>query len=487
MFIKAVARPGAVLFEMRQGPFERDPVCGLRVGDEPSRLVFACEAAGFPLQSLKTDGQVFGAPDERWRHLALVYEAGSHTLTHYVDGCLLDTVTLPGPMKAFAVTGENNLSIGTDIGGWHALPALFDEMRFSETVRYRGAFTPPSSFAPRLDGLVLGPGPHLFLDDSLIAESQSLERVTHQPERLPEPVIPQRTVHDGWEQQAGGATFLYYPDEKKFRAWMSVKNLGLPEKELYATTCWESEDGIHWAAPDLGLFEVGGTTHHNMVMTAGRHNFRFHSDSVIDEGPGTANPERRFKLAYFPFDFYQDNRGMNVAFSPDGIHWTPYESNPVLRHWDIMKGYPDAPTSVADINDVYYEKDVGLYVLAYKTYALPYENPMAAEQRTPRWREVNDVVSGYRRLTGLATSRDFTHWDNLQRVMAPDGKGVAELQFYAMNICKRGDLYIGHVRCLDDQADEDGIGWMELATSRDLYHWTRHRDVFFGRNPDPES
>ena len=81
-----------------------------------------------------------------------------------------------------------------DIGGWHALPALFDEMRFSETGRYRGAFTPPSSFAPRLDGLVLGPGPHLFIDDSLIAESQGLERVTHQPDRLPEPVIRQRQL-----------------------------------------------------------------------------------------------------------------------------------------------------------------------------------------------------------------------------------------------------------------------------------------------------
>jgi len=178
---------------------------------------------------------------------------------------------------------------------------------------------------------------------------------------------------------------------------------------------------------------------------------------------------------------------VTVAFSPDGIHWTPYDGNPVLRHWDIMKGYPDAPTTVADINDVFYERDLGLYVLAYKTYALPYENPLAAAQRTPRWREVNDVVPGYRRLTGLATSRDFVQWDNLQRVLVPDEQDVAELQFYAMNICKRGNLYIGHVRCLDDQADEDGIGWMELATSRDLYHWTRHRDVFFGRNPDPKS
>lgn len=243
----------------------------------------------------------------------------------------------------------------------------------------------------------------------------------------------------------------------------------LPESAHPPTTAlWLFDEPLD--APQRSLLE--DWSHHGYHLTL---------------GPGAANPEHQFKLAYFPFDFWQDNRGMNVAFSPDGIHWMPYEGNPVLRHWDIMKGYPDAPTSVADINDIYWGKDLGLYVQTYKTYALPYENPMAADQRTPRWREVNDVVSGYRRIAGLATSRDFIHWENLQRVMVPDEKDVAELQFYAMSICRRGDLYIGHVRCLDDQAEEDGIGWMELATSRDLYHRTRHRDVFFKRNPAPDT
>lgn len=483
--LKAAARPGDIIFELRRGPFDKGPKCGLAAGETPAELVFVCEAAGIERQTLKTNADVLRGADDSWHHLAITYESSLRRLTHWVDGKKLDSVVLASPLKSFASNGENNLAIGADINGWHAFPAFFDEMRVSKTVVYRGDFAPPASFAPAAEPIALGPGPRLFIDDALIDKSENLKRVTHQPKRLPEPILRQRKIRDGWEQQWGSLSVEYDSSRRIYRLWANVKNVGFEEPDFYATTYWESDDGVHWREPELGVIEFGGSRKHNVIMTGRTHNIRFHV-GILDEGPDAADPSRRYKIAYFPLDWRQDHtNGLNVGFSADGIHWKAYEGNPVLRHWDVTEGRPGCAVSVADINDIFFDKDRKLYVQTYKTYALPGEYPMAAGKRDGRWREINDKVPGYRRIIGLCTSEDFVHWTNLQRVMMPDDLDTPELQFYSMSLIKRGDLYIGHVRCLDDQAEADGTGWMELATSRDLYHWTRHRDVFFDRNRKP--
>jgi hypothetical protein len=482
--MKAAARAGDVIFEIRQGPFDEGPRTALAVGSKAGELLFICQSAGIAGQLLSSDGDVFGAKTANWHHVALTYQAGEHRLTHWIDGRKRDSVVLPAALQTLKPTGENNLTVGGDVNGWHPLPAIIDEARFSKGVIYREDFAPPESLAPRRGAIALGPGPHLFIDETLIERAQNLKRTTHQPQRLPDPIIREREIRPGWVRQCGGNTVMYDADAKRFRMWMCVKNQGFEEADFYAMTYWESSDGVRWREPELGVIEFDSHRRHNILMTGRTHNLRFHSDSVLDEGASAVDPQRRYKVGYFPLDWRQDRtNGMNVAFSPDGIHWTAYEKNPVLRHPDVEQGHAGAGLSVADINDMFYDEQRKLYVQTYKTYALPHEYPMAAPRRDARWREINDKVPGYRRIIGMCTSPDFVHWTNHQRIMVPDDRDTPELQFYAMSIIKRGDLYVAHVRCLDDQAEEDGTGWMELATSRDLYHWTRHRDVFFDRNP----
>ncbi|MBI4578130.1 MAG: hypothetical protein HY718_00415 [Planctomycetes bacterium] len=483
--MKAAARSGDVLFEMRGGPWDRGPSFGLAIGDTPGELLFTCEPSGIR-QTLATRPGVWAAGDQAWHHVALAYASSDRRLMHWVDGELRANVVLPTSLKPLPATGENSLSVGADVSGWHPLPAWFDEMRVSTALVYEGTFKPPSSFGPPKEPLDLGPGPHLLIDDSLIAESSHLSRTTHAAQRLADPVIREREIRPGWTQQCGGFSVRYDPPSGMFRIWMCVKNLGFEEPDYYASTYWESSDGLHWRAPELGVLEFDGRRNHNIIMTGRTHNLRFHSDGLIDDGLDAPDPAKRYRIGYFPLDWRQDHtRGFNVAFSPDGIHWTPFEGNPVMRHWDVMDGHPGAGLSVADVNDLFYDEQRRVYVQTYKTYALPNEYPLSPQHLTDRWREVNDVVRGYRRLIGLCTSEDFIHWTHHQRIVVPDDADAPELQFYSFTIVKRGDLYVGHVRCLDDQAGKggDGVGWMELATSRDLYHWTRHRDVFFDRNP----
>ena len=88
--------------------------------------------------------------------------------------------------------------------------------------------------------LEIGVGPQLFLDDYLIERTEGLEREVRQPERLPDPVLDSKRF--GVTQPY--LTALRDPDTRRFRMWY---NRG--------PAIWhaESEDGIHWSEPRVGL------------------------------------------------------------------------------------------------------------------------------------------------------------------------------------------------------------------------------------------
>jgi hypothetical protein len=67
----------------------------------------------------------------------------------------------------------------------------------------------------------------------------------------------------------------------------------------------------------------------------------------------------------------------------------------------------------------------------------------------------------------------------------PDAQDAPTLEFYGMPcVIRRGDLFIGFLPCLIDDAPPDGIGWTELAVSRDGDHWRRIRHPFLQRSTD---
>ncbi|MHB8972954.1 MAG: hypothetical protein ACYC3X_08565 [Pirellulaceae bacterium] len=85
----------------------------------------------------------------------------------------------------------------------------------------------------------------------------------------------------------------------------------------------ESADGLHWTKPDLGLFELAGTTHNNVVLANAApvtHNFC----PLLDTRPGVP-PEQRFKALGGTME-----SGLVAHVSPDGIHWQRLVEQPVL-------------------------------------------------------------------------------------------------------------------------------------------------------------
>jgi hypothetical protein len=201
----------------------------------------------------------------------------------------------------------------------------------------------PAFITPDSEPIVLNRGPHLFIDDFLIAEHSGITRRVMNPERLPDPVLT--SARFGTTQPYLG--LLRDPDSGRLRLWYNHGN------QIWYT---ESTDGIAWGEPRIAwdLERCFGVT-------------------VIDDRGRDPDPQRRFKLANWRATWENkpgDDSGMFVGFSPDGFNWSGSSANPVLRTWP--EG-PDKPLKhgVGDIIDAFYDPVHKLYGCAVKVHAIP--------------------------------------------------------------------------------------------------------------------
>jgi hypothetical protein len=296
-------------------------------------------------------------------------------------------------------------------------------------------------------GALLSVGPHLFIDDYLIASRSGFERRLEHPTRMPEPVVT------GAEDKnfQPYVSVVHDPQTKRFRMWY-----GIPAEDQKSSRSYlayiESADGIHWNRPHRVLSDPGG-----MQVRFGA--------SVIDDGPEFPDPSQRYKFAWNFGDFSTPS-GMMVATSPDGYAWTPVSAKPpVLVH-------------THDINNIYHDPIRKNY-LATVNMLLP----------EPGWTEAQGA-KGNRRRTFQSTSDDLVNWTKPHEVIPPDAHDQGDFQYYAMSgYLARGPLLIGLIKVLRDDLPAEtngevrGIGYTALAWTHDGVHWQRERQPFLDRNP----
>jgi hypothetical protein len=177
-------------------------------------------------------------------------------------------------------------------------------------------------------GLDIGSQRELFVDDWLIERVQGVERKMHRPE--PREVV---IVCDApWEGNTS-AYFTLLADGERFR--MYYRGSHFDEKTKKAThpefTCYaESQDGIHWDKPKLGLFAFNGSKDNNIVWAgADTHNFTPFKDS----NPACA-ADARYK-ALGGGSVRWGGKGLQAYKSPDGIHWSPMRDQGVMTNGDF--------------------------------------------------------------------------------------------------------------------------------------------------------
>ncbi|MCX7424698.1 MAG: hypothetical protein NTW96_03575 [Planctomycetia bacterium] len=304
----------------------------------------------------------------------------------------------------------------------------------------------------------------LFLDDYLIASSQNVTRVIHPATKHPDdPVL---APSEPWE---GNAAILYgsvLADEGRYRMWYLTGG-GV----AYA----ESDDGIRWRKPPLGVVKKDGRDTNLVVLrdappdTQGAMPLLYENFGVLRDDRDL-EASRRYKLGFLSIqrdydgpmrDPYHGNqrRGLGVAVSPDGIHWR------LENNW-ATQATCDGPTHWM------FDPAGGRYVLYGRTkYALP---EVAAAAADKPW------LNFWGRSVIRTESEDFVHWketkpDSGELVLTPDTRDPVGSEIYSMMVFPYEGVYIGLVQMFHKERDTCRLE-IELAVSRDTVHFTRVGD-----------
>jgi len=109
----------------------------------------------------------------------------------------------------------------------------------------------------------------------------------------------------------------------------------------------ESDDGIRWTRPELGLFEAGGSTANNIVwMGEGDDERGTHGFAPFKDTNPECKPDARYKAV--GAGRFAKKGGLFALASPDGVHWSMLQEEPVitegafdsqnLAFWDPVRG-----------------------------------------------------------------------------------------------------------------------------------------------------
>ena len=269
--------------------------------------------------------------------------------------------------------------------------------------------TSPDSTTP----IDIGSRLELLVDDHLIAQLGGGAEL-----RLNRPVPQEIALRTDapWEGNACGG-FTVFEDDGLYRMYYrgqqfdcSGNCLTLPHGK---NICYaESQDGIDWVKPELGLVEFDGSTRNNIIIDGGEIlNGLF---SPFKDTNPACRPEERYKsLALMERG---DARGLWAFSSPDGIHWKEMSDGPVLTF---------GPFDTQNL--AFWDGARGEYRSYQRNeFRLPQtgEEPYGAH---PAGREQNggkaDVRgSRYGRDILTATSSDYIHWTEQVYVSYSEGR-----------------------------------------------------------------
>ncbi len=166
----------------------------------------------------------------------------------------------------------------------------------------------------------IGSNLELFVDHHIIERLDGAALRLHHP-------TPREAVlkFDAPWEGAGCGYVTIILDGGKYRLYYRGLPANNADGSPAESTCYaESDDGIHFTKPNLGLFEVNGTRNNNVILSGFEplsHNFA----PFLDSNP-TAKPDERYKA----LAGISQNGGLVPFVSPDGIHWRKLRETPVI-------------------------------------------------------------------------------------------------------------------------------------------------------------
>lgn len=279
-----------------------------------------------------------------------------------------------------------------------------------------------------------------FLDNLLIADSHRVERVWHQPRKYPEPVL--RAEHP-WEYNCPVLYGTVLRRDGLFRMWYVAWTLTMKPRVCYA----ESDDGVHWRKPAVGLYEVCATRDNNVVLQANEPDAYIDNCTVIEDDEDSESPLKMLYWDSSDMGAAKPGYGIWAARSRDGLRWEPFGQ--------VLPGWIDRFNAVST-------RQHGKFVLLGR---MP--GSMDAGGRGRRvWRIESD---------------NLREWTQPQLVLQPDEEDPLPMQYYSAMQFDYESLTLGAIERMHMQPDrldpelifsrDGGLTWGRARTRPQFIPW----------------
>lgn len=305
--------------------------------------------------------------------------------------------------------------------------------------------------------------PQCFVDDWLVDSRFAIKYKTNAVVHVATPPA-KHGANPVYEGDSGYVSVARHPESGKFQLWTQVHDW--IEKEgggstRYAIAYAESDDGLDWTAPNLGLFEWKGSRENNVVIR-GPKNARASGPQLLLTLPESEKRGFSYVMAYRTGGAGKDHDGIRLVGSHDGIHWDP-ASERRLKHL-----HSDT------LNSLVYDADRDRYLMTCR-----------AKDRYRRFKGDMIDTGASRRISVLTSDELWTEWEGSPRALLTPDEIDAEEHFnffYGMPVHHYAGIYWGFlwVFRMNDPIHT------ELVTSRDGIHWKRspRRVPLVARGPE---
>ena len=176
----------------------------------------------------------------------------------------------------------------------------------------------PPALAAGSDILRIGSRRELFVDRFLVEKLQGVRFQLHNPRPAEKAV----TLDRPWEKSINNGVSVI-KDESRFLLYYSAGN---------RLAVAESQNGVHWNKPRLGLIEFDGDRNNNLVATAtGKlmiEDTKPLPEVFLDTRPGVP-PSKRFKA--FTLIERSGNTSVVAWVSEDGFSFRKLQKDPIIR------------------------------------------------------------------------------------------------------------------------------------------------------------
>ena len=292
--------------------------------------------------------------------------------------------------------------------------------------------------------------PQFFIDDWLVDNRFAIKYKNHAVVHVAHPPA-KHSANPLYQGDSGYVNVARHPKTGKFQLWTQVHDWDeklAGGKTKYAIAYAESDDGLKWDGPNLGLFEWKGSKQNNIVMR-GPKNARASGPQVLLTLPEEQKRGFTYVMTYRTGGAGKDHDGIRLVGSHDGIHWAS-DSDVRLKHL-----HSDT------LNSIVYDAQRDRYLMTCR-----------AKDRYRRFRGEMIDTGASRRISILTSDSLWGPWRGSPKALLTPDEIDSDNHynfFYGMPVHHYADIYWGFlwVFRMNDPIHT------ELVTSRDGIHWKR--------------